>query len=127
MILLLDTHAFIWWTSTDRRLGQNLIDLVGDPTHLVLVSPVSVLEIATKRRIGKLRFQRSITSAIETSGFQHLPILSEDAEIAGELSWDHKDPFDRLLVAQAIRRGATLVTADAAIRAYGTVPILWAG
>ncbi len=93
----------------------------------VLVSAGSVWEIAIKRRLGKLSFDGSPAAAIAANGFEELPILPLDAEQAGELAWGHADPFDRLLVAQARRLAATMVTADAAVRDYGKVALLWAG
>jgi PIN domain nuclease of toxin-antitoxin system len=93
----------------------------------VFISAASVWEIATKRRLGKLVFEGSATAAIGANGFHELPVLPIDAEEAGDLAWQHADPFDRLLVAQAIRLGLVLVTADRAIRAFGGVAQLWAG
>jgi len=125
--LLLDTQIFIWWAGRSRALKQGLRDLVSDPTHQVFVGAASIWEISTKRRLKKMGFEGSPVGEVVNSGFSHLPISPEDAEFAGEIVWDHKDPIDRLLVAQATRHSMTLITADAAIRAYGTVPILWAG
>jgi len=84
-------------------------------------------EIAAKRRTGKLVFAGSPTSAIGRNGFLELPISPMDAEGAGGLDWPHRDTFDRLLVAQAMRLKAALVTADTAIRRFGPVVTLWAG
>jgi len=127
MNLLLDTQVFIWWAARSRALKPALKDMISDPAHQVFVGAVTVLEIATKRRLKKLDFAGSPSGEIVNSGFSPLPVAPEDAEFAGEIVWDHRDPFDRLLVAQAARRALTLITADATIRAHGTVPILWAG
>jgi len=126
MTFLIDTQIFIWWTSMGRRLKPDIVNVISNAAE-IFVSPASVWEIATKRRLKKLDFKHHIVEAIEASGFAHLPITPEDAEYAGGIIWDHKDPFDRLLVAQAARRSYTLVTADKAIHAFGTIPILWAG
>jgi PIN domain nuclease of toxin-antitoxin system len=101
-------------------------EMIADPANMVHVSAASVWEIATKRRRRKLAFDGSPVAAITEAGFRPLPILPEDAEDAGNLSWSHTDPFDRLLVAQSLSRGLVLVTADAAIRAFGAVPHLMA-
>ncbi len=83
-------------------------------------------EIATKRRTGKLVVAGSPTGAIGRNGFLELPILPMDAELAGDLDWPHRDPFDRLLIAQAMRLKAALVTADTVIRTCDSVVTLWA-
>jgi PIN domain nuclease of toxin-antitoxin system len=127
MILLIDTHIFIWWTARNASLKSAIEQIISDPAHQVYVGAPSIWEITTKRRLGKLAFTGSPIQQAINSGFQNLPILPEDAELAGEMRWDHKDPFDRLLVAQAARRSYTFVTADATIHAFGTIPILWAG
>jgi PIN domain nuclease of toxin-antitoxin system len=126
-MLLLDTHVFLWWDCDHGALPADTKALIADASGPVLVSAGSVWEIAIKRRLGKLRFDGSPTAAIAANGFDELPILPLDAEQAGGLAWAHADPFDRLLVAQARRLAATLVTADAAIRDYGKVAMLWAG
>ena len=93
----------------------------------MLVSAASVWETAIKRRARKPDFDGSPTAAIAANGFEDLAILPMDAEQAAELAWAHADPFDRLLVVQARRLAATLVIADALVRALGSVPLLWAG
>ena len=127
MDLLLDTHVFLWWEGRHPRLGTRAKDLIAARENRIFVSAASAWEIAIKRRVGKLSFDGSPAAAIAANGFEALPILPLDAEQAGELAWAHADPFDRLLVAQARRFAATLVTADAAIRGYGTVALLWVG
>ena len=127
MILLLDTHVFLWWDSGHAALKADARGMIEDAGNRVLVSAASVWEIAIKRRAGKLDFDGSPTAAIAANGFEDLAILPIDAEQAGELAWAHADPFDRLLVVQARRLAATLVTADALVRALGSVPLLWAG
>lgn len=127
MILLLDTHVFLWWDSNHPALPAAAKALIADAASRVVVSAGSVWEIAIKRRLGKLSFDGSPAAAIDANGFEALPILPLDAEQAGELAWAHADPFDRLLVAQARRLSATLVTADAAVRGYAGVPVMWAG
>jgi PIN domain nuclease of toxin-antitoxin system len=98
-----------------------------DPVADVFTSAVSVWEIAIKRRRGKLTFLGPIVATIADNGFHELPILPIDAEQAGALEWQHTDPFDRLLVARAMRLGFTLVTADRSVRAFRAVAQVWAG
>ena len=127
LILLLDTHVFLWWDSSHATLNTDTRTRIADADNRVLVSAASVWEIAIKRRLGKLDFESSPTAAIGADGFEDLAIQPIDAERAGELAWTHADPFNRLLVAQAERLTGILVTADATVRAYGGVPVMWAG
>jgi PIN domain nuclease of toxin-antitoxin system len=124
--LLLDTHVFLWWDSQDKALNAEARALIADPANQVFVSAASIWEIAIKRRLKKLDFRGSAVAAIGANGFHELPILPIDAEAAGALAWQHNDPFDRTLVAQAGRLTFTLVTADALIRAYPSVAQMWA-
>ena len=126
MNLLLDTPVFLWWDQGGGILSEPVRDAIARPENNIFVSAASVWEIAIKRRRGKLDFRESPAAAIGVNGFQALPILPEDAERAGGLVWEHGDPFDRLLVAQAMRLDMTLVTADRSIRAFGGVAQLWA-
>jgi PIN domain nuclease of toxin-antitoxin system len=125
--LLLDTHVFLWWDKHDKALNADARGLIADPANQAWVSAASIWEIAIKRRLKKLDFRGSAVAAIGANGFHELPILPIDAEAAGTLAWQHNDPFDRMLVAQARRLGLTLATADAAIREVGTVAQIWAG
>jgi PIN domain nuclease of toxin-antitoxin system len=125
--LLLDTHVFLWWDRQDNHLNPDTRALIADPGNRIFVSAASVWEIAIKRRLGKLDLRGSAVAAIGNNGFHELPILPIDAERAGALPWRHNDPFDRMLIAQAKRLTFTLATADAAIRAYDGVALLWAG
>lgn len=127
MNLLLDTHVFLWWDSGDRALTAGIRALIAEPANQVFLSAASVWEIAIKRRLGKLDFRGSAVAAIAANGFFELPILPMDAEQADALAWQHSDPFDRMLVAQAQRLGLTLATADTAIRAWPAVAQVWAG
>ena len=127
MNLLLDTHVFLWWDSWAKALSADTRDVIADPANQVFVSAVSIWEIAIKRRLKKLDFRGSAVAAIGANGFHELPILPIDAENAGALAWQHNDPFDRMLVAQARRLTFTLATANAAIRAYANVAQMWVG
>jgi len=92
-----------------------------------MLSAASVWEIAIKRRTGKLAFTGPLGKAIAASGFTTLPIGADDAEMAGGLERDHKDPFDRMLIAQCITRGLSFVTADATLVVRREAPVVWAG
>ena len=121
MDLLLDTQVFIWWDSASPDLGAACRSAIADPSNRVFVSAASVWEIGIKRRTGKLAFNGSAVEAVRKNGFLELSILGRDAELAAELEWNHPDPFDRLLVAQAQVGSLTLATADRAIRSFGGV------
>ena len=127
MNLLLDTHVFIWWDQQSSALNAQARAAIEDPGNNIYVSAASVWEIAVKRQRGKLRFSGSAFAAIGANGFHELPILPLEAEEAGCLPWRHADPFDRLLAAQAMRLGMSLVTADMAVRDFGAITQLWAG
>ena len=127
MSLLLDTHVFLWFQSGSRRLSNRARTLIRGTEQAVYVSAASFWEIAIKRRAGKLAFRGSAREAAAAAGLLELEIDAADAETAGELDWDHRDPFDRMLVAQCLNRGLTLVTADARLRARGDIAVMWAG
>lgn len=118
MDLLLDTHVFLLWDANDARLPTALGVAVGSPDNRIFVSAVSVWEIAIKKASGKLSFSGSTARAIERQGFQALPISVEHAEWAGQLPQYHRDPFDRLLVAQAQLERLILVSVDERILRY---------
>ena len=118
MIALLDTHALLWWLADDARLGAGARETMADPASVVFVSAASVWEIAIKRATGTLTVPDGLTEQVEDAGFEPLPIGFDHAERVATLPMHHRDPFDRLLVAQAQIEGATLVTIDRRIRAY---------
>jgi PIN domain nuclease of toxin-antitoxin system len=113
MDLLLDTSVFIRWDRGDSRIPATWVETIVDPANTVYLSSASAWEIAIKRKVGKLTFDGSTLEAAEFHGFAWCEITPRDAEQAGELDWDHRDPFDRMLVAQAALRTLTLVTTDA--------------
>jgi PIN domain nuclease of toxin-antitoxin system len=118
MTLLLDTHVFLWWEADDTHLPAHLRAAISSPANRVYVSAVSVWEIAIKRASGKLLFRAAASKAIQRHNFTALPITAEHTEWAGSLPALHRDPFDRLLVAQAHLEGLTLVTLDDQILRY---------
>ena len=122
MNLLLDTHALIWWFMGEG-LASGAEAAIADPDNLVYASAASIWEISIKQAIGKLAVSGDIDTAISTE-FEPLPITFSDARMAGELPSHHRDPFDRMLLAQAIRRGLTLVSRDPAFPVYGVSLLL---
>ncbi len=114
-MILLDTHALLWWLAGGTPLGADALARIADRRTRVLVSAVSVFEIETKRRLGKLRAPEGVVAAVTAEGFDLLALDGAQAELAGALEWSHRDPFDRLLVAQSRLRGAPLLSADARI------------
>jgi PIN domain nuclease of toxin-antitoxin system len=126
--LLLDTHALLWWLAGDTRLSRLAIDAIDAPGSQVLVSAVSVFEIATKHRLGKLPLPAvvaaDIAACLEEHGFDALALDARVAERAGRLPGPSRDPFDRLLVAQAMLADLVLVSNEAAFDGYG-IRRLW--
>lgn len=117
MSLLLDTHTFLWWLGGDP-MAEDVTAEIADPATLVAVSSASVWEISVKAALGKLRFSGSIADQVSASGFEPLPISLAHAERAGALPGRHRDPFDRMLVAQAQLERLTIVTRDSAFASY---------
>ena len=113
--LLLDTHVGLWWLQGSDRLKDSVVVLLKDATNEVFVSAASVWEIAIKQGLGKLEAPDDLLDLIEQSGFEALSISSFHAEQAGRLPLAHKDPFDRMLIAQARAEGLILVTHNEAI------------
>jgi PIN domain nuclease of toxin-antitoxin system len=111
--LLLDTHALLWWLSDDDRLGARVRKVIADPANDVFVSVVVLWEIVVKQRVGKLRADvKDIWEAIDRDGFRLLDISVAHLLTLVGLPTHHRDPFDHLLIAQAITEGATLVSDD---------------
>ncbi len=118
MELLLDTHAFLWWNADDPALGSSARAAIGNGENIVFVSAATAWEIAVKRAAGKLRAPGRIAEWVRRNGFTPLPIEIEHAEASAALPLHHRDPFDRLLVAQARGERLLLVTSDPEIANY---------
>jgi PIN domain nuclease of toxin-antitoxin system len=115
---LLDTNALLALVSTPDKIAASVRDTLADQANELIVSAASAWEIAIKTRIGRLDGMPLLSSWDETLASMRatdLAIDSADAALAGQLSWNHKDPFDRMIVAQATRRGFTIATSDARI------------
>jgi PIN domain nuclease of toxin-antitoxin system len=124
---LLDTHVFLWLDAGSSRLSERTRALILRTDRAVYVSAASFWEITLKRRDGKLIYDGAPRTAAADAGFAELDMNSADAETAGGLDWSHRDPFDRMLLAQCLNRSLTLVTADARLRARDEIAVLWAG
>ncbi len=116
MNILLDTSTFLYWSRSDPRIPMKWVEAIVDPANSVYLSAVSAWEVAIKRKLGKLIFDGSTLEAATFHGFTWIDITPTEAEAAGSLEWDHRDPFDRMLAAQALARGLILVTDDSALR-----------
>lgn len=122
MNLLLDTHLLLWGASEPERLSKKARSLLLDPGNRLMFSSVSLWEIAIKRGLGRDDFKvdaRRLWRMLLTSGYLELFVTSEHALIAGDLPSLHKDPFDRMLIAQARVEGLVLLTVDKAVAKYG--------
>jgi PIN domain nuclease of toxin-antitoxin system len=121
--LLLDTHAFLWWLDGDRRLSIKARRLIADEANSVLVSAASAWEITTKTRLGKLPGAKDVSAdvlgCIGNQGFVPLDITVLHAQRAGALAGDHRDPFDRMLIAQAQLEDVAIISDDRIFDAYG--------
>jgi PIN domain nuclease of toxin-antitoxin system len=123
LMLLLDTHVFLWWRTNDARLNASARDAIAT-APIVFVSAASAWEAAIKIALGRLTLPEPFSRGVDHSGFRRLAISFEHAEIAAALPRHHGDPFDRMLVAQAQLEGFTLVTHDQLLAPYG-VTTLW--
>ncbi len=123
MRLLLDTHAFLWWATGSERLTQQARGIIDDDANIVFVSAASAWEITTKHRRGRLDeaadIAPNIESVINAQGFEGLPITVADAARAGALPGLHNDPFDRMLIAQALSHDLTIVSNESLFDGYG--------
>lgn len=115
---LLDTHVLLWWLDGSPELGPHCKDLIADQRNQVYVSAATTWEISIKKAIGKLEAPDDIDSIVEDEGFSKLPISLYHGQLAGSLPMLHRDPFDRMLIAQAQAEGLILMTTDSNIGQY---------
>ncbi|UVL82766.1 type II toxin-antitoxin system VapC family toxin [Pseudomonas sp. B21-028] len=115
----MDTHALLWWLSDDPALGADARQMMVEPRNQVLVSAASIWEISIKQAKGMLEAPEDLEALVEDEGFTKLPISLFHGQQAGKLPEIHRDPFDRMLIAQAQAEGLELVTADGIIPQYG--------
>jgi PIN domain nuclease of toxin-antitoxin system len=128
MRLLLDTHAFIWWADEPEKLSPAALSALEDEGNILVLSVASVWEMQIKAGLGKLSLSLPLKELIESqrtaNGLQLLPVELAHVLALDSLPPHHKDPFDRLLIAQSVEEGATLVSADSKLSAY-QVTLLW--
>jgi PIN domain nuclease of toxin-antitoxin system len=122
--LILDTHAALWWLADDPRVSKNAERELSDATNRVLLSAAVVWEVAIKRSLGKLKAPVDLAATLVGAGAQPLPITLDHAAAVESLPWHHRDPFDRVLIAQALAEGAAIVSLDDNLRQYG-VQLVW--
>ncbi len=120
MRLLLDTHIVLWWLLADKQLPLLARKLVSDRGNTIFVSAVSIWEIRLKESLGKLSVPADFELRLNAESFEALPLTAKHAHAAGTLPWHHRDPFDRMLVAQAQVEKLQLLTADGVVGAYGS-------
>ena len=123
MRLLLDTHSFLWWVADEKELGPNARRAISDPGSIVFVSAASAWEIAIKRGKGTLEAPGDIRAWIAENAFVEMAIDVGHGIAAGALPVHHRDPFDRVLVAQALVEGVSLVTANVVLAKYGVATL----
>ena len=128
MRLLVDTHALFWWLKIDKKLSRRAFAALEDRSNEILISPVVGWELATKSRLGKWpdghAAVHGLHDFVSANGLTELPISIEHGRLAGLLPGEHRDPFDRMLAAQAKLEGAALVSADPVFPGFG-VEVLW--
>jgi PIN domain nuclease of toxin-antitoxin system len=116
MRFLLDTHAFLWFVLNDSQLSQKALQLIVEPVHDILISPASYWELAIKVSLGKYQipgsFQVWMEQQVVVNAFQILPITIAHAAMVATLPFHHRDPFDRLLIAQALTEKIAIISAD---------------
>jgi PIN domain nuclease of toxin-antitoxin system len=122
MNLLIDTQIFIWWADKSERLPQGWLDLLSDSENSLLLSVVSVWEIQIKVQLGKLQMHKPLRDVIvsqqNTNNFTILPVFLPHVLALNELPLHHKDPFDRLIIAQAITEDLTVLSTDSNFSRY---------
>jgi PIN domain nuclease of toxin-antitoxin system len=127
--VLLDTHALLCAVGDVERLGAVAKAALRNPTNELVVSAATAFELSTKQRIGKLPDAATVlaayTDVLRQLGAEELPITSHHALVAGQLAWDHRDPFDRILAAQAITEALPLVSSDRAFDTISGVRRIW--
>jgi len=117
--ILLDTHELLWWLVDSPSLSAKARMLISDPENTVFVSAVSLWEVRLKESLGKLRVPEDFDQRLAAQALEHLPLTAAQTHHVRSLPWHHRDPFDRMLVAQALAENLILLTADARVSAYG--------
>jgi len=116
--LLIDTHLLLWWLAGDPSLSEEARALISDPENTIFVSAVSLWEIWLKESLGKLRLPADFEQKLARESFESLPLTGAQTREVALLPWHHRDPFDRMLVAQSRVEHLTLLTVDERVAAY---------
>ncbi len=124
MRLLLDSHAFLWWSEGSSQLGTGARHAIADPANEVLISIASLWELILKVSLGKLALPDDIETMVLSQGLSVLAVSFDHLRRFGTLTLIHKDPFDRMIIAQALAEGIPIATADRRFASYG-VQIVW--
>ena len=124
MNILLDTHSFLWWQEQSKKLKPHVQYLIANPENTVYISTASIWELAIKASLGKIKIPKDVKSAISTNHFLILPVSIDHALAVQHLPKHHTDPFDRMLVAQAIVENLTIVSRDEELKRYD-VQVAW--
>ena len=129
MTYLLDTHVMLWALTEPTRLGRTARDVIENRSSRLVVSAMSAWEITTKHRLGKLPQADVLLGAyakhLDRLGAIRLSVTEDHALLAGRLDWNHRDPFDRMLAAQAMIESLVIITSDPAFAGCPGVPTLW--
>ncbi|HOV39061.1 MAG TPA: type II toxin-antitoxin system VapC family toxin [Spirochaetales bacterium] len=129
MKYLLDSHVFLWWANEPEKLPQNVLRVIKNPHNTVFISTATSWEVQIKESLGRITFLKSweeiLRNEIEKNYFLILPITLEHTFVLKKLPPLHKDPFDRILIAQSIFEDLTLITSDPFIRTYPGVSFVW--
>ncbi|WP_008316394.1 type II toxin-antitoxin system VapC family toxin [Leptolyngbya sp. PCC 6406] len=123
MRYLLDTHVLLWWLGDDPKLSPQARQVISDPTHLIFVSAATVWEMSIKQSLGKLSMPDNLLDMLAVNEFEVLKVSAEHGLQVGALPMLHKDPFDRMLITQALADGLTVISGDAKFELY-EVPLL---
>lgn len=120
---IIDTHILLWWLEDPAQLSEEAQAIIGNPDNIIWVSVASIWEISIKVKLGKLEIPDNLLEMIKENNFRVLEIKAEHAQRSGQLPDHHKDPFDHLLMAQALEEGLTLISRDAKFTNYD-VPLI---
>lgn len=118
MNLLLDTHVLLWWLDDNRMLSRKGRDAISDPNNLIILSSIVIWEIRIKQALGKLEIPPDFFQVLKHQNFEFLSITAQHAYAVGDLPMHHRDPFDRMIIAQAKLEGLSVVTHDAEFKNY---------
>jgi len=112
MKILLDTHVLLWWLQDSPQLPAKARKLIANPSHIVFISSASIWELRIKESLKKIKLPEDFTEVLQQEKFERLPIAHEHAHALKDLPEIHRDPFDRLLICQAMTEGMTILTHD---------------